>query len=296
MVTTCLIFNPAARGGKAKNLKSHLGDLASICRLLPTTGPGDARKLAAQAVAEGFLTIIAAGGDGTVNEVVNGIGDVPGGFERARLGVLPIGTINVFARELGMPSRFRDCFEILKRGREELIDLPVAEFGADGKSERRFFVQLGGAGIDSRAVELVSWELKKKTGPLAYVYAGFKAFLEPHPKITVQAGQTCAGDLVLFGNGRFYGGSFQFFPMAGLQNGVIDLCIFPKATLMQILMVGLGLLIAKPLRFSSAIHLQAQEFLLTSDIRACLELDGEFVGELPAKISVKPKRLRVIVP
>ena len=73
---------------------------ASQCALKATTAPGDARRLAAEAVADGFELIVAAGGDGTVNEVLNGLGDAPDGFARARLGVLPLGTVNVFAREI----------------------------------------------------------------------------------------------------------------------------------------------------------------------------------------------------
>src|SRR5712691_3191908 len=103
-VRTCVIFNPAARGEKAKRFRRHLDDLGSDCALKLTTAAGDARRLAAEAVAEGFEIVVAAGGDGTLNEVLNGIGDAPGGFEKARLGVLPLGTVNVFARELALPT------------------------------------------------------------------------------------------------------------------------------------------------------------------------------------------------
>lgn len=86
----CVIFNPVARGEKARRFRRHLDEIGSQSSLKLTTGPGDARRLAAEAVGEGFEIVAAAGGDGTVNEVLNGIGDVPGGFERSRLGVLPL--------------------------------------------------------------------------------------------------------------------------------------------------------------------------------------------------------------
>src|ERR1035438_2529635 len=89
-VRTCVIFNPAARGGKARRFRRHLDDIGAESTLKHTAAVGDARRLAAEAVSEGFDAIVAAGGDGTLNEVVNGIGDVPDGFERARLGVLPL--------------------------------------------------------------------------------------------------------------------------------------------------------------------------------------------------------------
>ena len=125
----------------------------------------DARRLAAEAVREGFEVIAAAGGDGTLNEVLNGIADVPEGLERVRLGVLPLGTINVFARELGIPQRFDLAWQTLRSGRETKIDLPVVEYGAGGARARRCFAQLAGAGLDARAIELVNWPLKKRIGP-----------------------------------------------------------------------------------------------------------------------------------
>src|SRR5262245_49550548 len=144
----CIIFNPAARGEKAKRFQQSLASIADACSFKPTLAPGDGRAQAAAAVREGFQTIVAAGGDGTVNEVLNGIGDEPEGFARARLGVLPLGTVNVFAKELDMPANFRSAWKILQRGKEMIIDLPEVEFSLDGRSQRRFFAQMAGAGWD----------------------------------------------------------------------------------------------------------------------------------------------------
>src|SRR5579884_3410049 len=123
----CVIFNPTARGEKAKRFRRHLDEIGAECALKQTVSAGRARPLAAEAVREGFETVIAAGGDGTLNEVLNGIGDVPDGFERARLGVLPLGTVNVFAKELGMPAGLKQGWQILRAGNETRIDLPMVE-------------------------------------------------------------------------------------------------------------------------------------------------------------------------
>lgn len=160
---TCVIFNPSARGEKAEVFCSKIASLYPNCVVRRTAAKGQARTLAAQAVREGFSTVVAAGGDGTANEVVNGIGDVPGGFATSRLGILPLGTVNVFARELGLPRTFPGVAKAIALGREQVIDLGKAEFYIDGKPESRYFLQLAGAGLDSRAIELVSWELKKKS-------------------------------------------------------------------------------------------------------------------------------------
>src|SRR5258707_446319 len=93
---TCIIFNPAAKGEKARHFRKALDEIGAQTTLKLTTAAGDARRLAAEAVTEGFDTVVAAGGDGTVNEVLNGLGDAPNGFESARLAVLPLGTVNVF--------------------------------------------------------------------------------------------------------------------------------------------------------------------------------------------------------
>ena len=141
-----MIFNPAARGEKARRFRKHLDAIGTESTLKQTTATGDARRLAAEAVREGFEIVVAAGGDGTLNEVLNGMGDAPEGFERARLGVLPLGTVNVFARELALPTRLDLAWEIVRRGPELRIDLPSVEFSANGKMERRYLRNWPGRG------------------------------------------------------------------------------------------------------------------------------------------------------
>ena len=294
---TCVIFNPVARGDKARHFRAWLDSIAAECALKPTADPGDARRLGAVAVAENFDLIIAAGGDGTVNEVLNGIGDAPDGFARTRLGVLPLGTVNVFAKELKIPAQIPAAWEILRHGHELKIDLPCVEFSANGKPERRYFVQLAGAGLDARAIELVSWQLKKKSGPFAYVIAGFQALAERQPSISVLAdGQNISGELVLIGNGKLYGGRFEIFPAAEYTNGLLDACVFPRVNLWTLLRCAPGFLLRHRLPEKFVQRLRAEKFELTSKTAAAFELDGEWVGHLPAKFSIEPKKLRVIVP
>ncbi len=293
---TCVIFNPTARGEKAKTFRAFLDTLSAHCSLRPTTAPGAARTLAAQAVAEGFDTIVAAGGDGTVNEVINGMGDVPDGFSRARLGVLPLGTVNVLARELGLPLKIPAAWEIIHQGNETTIDLPMAEFMVAGKLARRYFVQLAGAGLDSRAIELVDWELKKKLGPLAYIIAGLNAMNSPRSRVTVENTGGVSGELVLLGNGRLYGGDFVFFPKASLTDGLLDVCVFPHVTWFRLARTAVALFTGDLHQIGATVQLQSPSVKLTSADRVLLELDGDNVGELPATLSVIPKKLRVIVP
>ena len=296
-VRICVIFNPAARGNKARRFKKFLNELSQQCALKATTAPGDARRFAHAAVATGYDIIAAAGGDGTVNEVLNGIGDDPDGFAKTRLGVLPLGTVNVFARELKIPLKLERAWQVLKRTQEMKIDLGRADFFEDGKAAQRYFMQLAGAGLDARAIELVSWKLKKSAGPLAYLVAGFQALSEKQPQISASAdGRKITGELALLGNGRFYGGAFHIFPEAHLSNGQLDVCVFPKVNLPTLLRLAPGFLLRQKLSEHRVRRLRAEKIELTSATPAAFELDGEWVGHLPATFSVERQKLRVVVP
>jgi diacylglycerol kinase (ATP) len=296
-VRICVIFNPTARGERAKRFRRHLDSIGAECALKPTTAPGAGCLLAAEAAREGFDVIVAAGGDGTVNEVLNGLGDDPANFSRVRLGVLPLGTINVFARELGMPLDLKRAWAAVRRGRERIIDLPRVEYAANGQRERRYFAQLAGAGLDARAVELVSWSHKKRIGFFAYVVAALKALRAEQSRISTE-GVPCpvTGEQVLIGNGRLYGGSFAVFPEAELSDGLLDVCVFPRVTWGTVAACAWGFLTSRLSKAGGARHFQAESFTLTSPTRTPFELDGEMVGELPARFSVQRRMLRVVIP
>jgi len=296
-VRTCVIFNPAARGNKARHFRHHLDAIGTESTLKQTAAAGDARRLAAAAISEGFEVIVAAGGDGTLNEVLNGIGDVPDGFERARLGLLPLGTVNVFARELAIPTNLETAWAAIRQGRETRIDLPRVEYRTNGTLRHCYFAQLAGAGLDARAIELVEWQLKKKIGPLAYVVAGLKALMGVQSRITAAGGgHSATGELVLIGNGRLYGGQFRLFPKADMCDGLLNVCVFPRVNWLTLARCGPSLLLRGTLPTSAVAAFQAKSFTLTSPSPTLFELDGELIGHLPAAFSVERSRLRVMVP
>lgn len=291
----CVIFNPVAKGDKARHFQSHLDDIAQKASLKLTRSAGDARTLAAEAVREGYETVVAAGGDGTLNEVLNGIGDVRDGFARTRLGFLPLGTVNVFARELRIPLNLEAAWKVIVGGRETLIDLPSVEHGPKPNRRRHYFAQLAGAGLDARAIQLVNWQLKKKFGPLAYVYAGLKALMEKKATIIASDSKhTLHGQLVLVGNGRLYGGNYQTFDQAQMDDGLLDVCLFQKVNFITLLLCAGPLLLAGRLPESRVQRFQAATFSIEGD--SAFELDGELIGELPATFTIERRRLRVLVP
>lgn len=296
-VHPCIIFNPTAKGDKARKFRHELAHHAGEATFKLTAAAGDARRLAAEAVREGFETVVAAGGDGTLNEVLNGLGDTPDGFKRARLGVIPLGTVNVFARELRIPLQPAAAWRILSAGQETQVDVAWAEHQQNSKPERRYFAQLAGAGLDARAIELVEWSLKKRFGGMAYVIAGLRALREPPSQVVVSGGgQREEGQLVLVGNGQLYGGDFQLFPEADLRNGKLAVCVFSRANWWTLIRSALPLLLWRKLPARLVRRIQSDTVRIESPQRVPFELDGEWAGTLPVTLGVSPRCLRVVVP
>src|ERR1700724_2375908 len=149
MSSTLIILNPAADSERAQRRQAHVQSLARDCVVCATTYTGEAEAMARRGAAEGFEKIVAAGGDGTINEVVNGLAG-----SNAALGLLPIGTMNVFATELGLPAHdLQLCWNIIQGENTRLVDLP----SANGKH----FVQLAGVGLDAQVVKEASLTLKR---------------------------------------------------------------------------------------------------------------------------------------
>jgi diacylglycerol kinase (ATP) len=288
-----VIFNPVARGEKSQRARKFLEAKAGQQLTLAETAiGGDAKFLAAQAVRDGYEIVVAAGGDGTINEAANGIGR-----SGTALAVLPLGTVNVFARELGIPNDLEAAWRIVQRGTIRTIDLARAQ--ANGTE--RYFVQLAGVGFDARAIQQASWELKKKIGPLSYVWAGLKTAGRPSGPVEVSwngAGAHACGPVVLIGNGRFYGGTFAVFPMAALDDGRLDVCVFEDAGYLDMLRYFHGVVRGTHPRLRNVRYFQAEEFVCSGPARigTPFELDGEVAGESPVRFTVLPRALRVMVP
>lgn len=298
-IRRCIIFNPTARGDKARRFRRHLDAFRSSADLLLSDSAGAARQLAAQAVQNGCDVIIAAGGDGTINEVVNGIGDVPGGFERATLGLLPIGTVNVFAREIQIPQHLDDSWKVILQGHQTQIDLPQIHFNSlDGTpGHSRHFIQMAGSGWDARAVQLVSWQLKKRIGQFAYMIAGLQALRQARPKIQVVAGsRNCEGELVILGNGRYYGGIFTLFHEADLRDGLLDVCVFPTVNWMIMTRYFWAFVTRRPAKLTQEIYFQSESISLGACSQCPLQVDGEHAGHLPVTCTVRRQILRLITP
>lgn len=278
-------MNPAARGEKAARVTERIRELAKDDSIRVTSGPREARTIARNATLRGEVDeIIAAGGDGTINEVANGIAG-----SDVRLGILPVGTMNVFAAELGLPKGLDEAWKVINQGRTREIDLPRA-----GES---YFVQMGGIGLDAQVVEETSWEVRKTFGPLSYAVSMAQIAARTPPVIRIEtAERTVEGSFVLVGNGRFYGGPFTFFRDALIDDGKLDVMVFKNLSYIDIFRYLQALVFQNHYDLADVEYFQASHLRATSDEALPVEVDGELVGRLPLEFGFSERKLHVLVP
>ena len=286
MEDTLIILNPAAKGDKAARFHERIHNLTNGCKIQLTTCGGDAQRLAREAIAAGCRTIVAAGGDGTINEVVNGIGE-----SGVRLGVLPVGTMNVLAAELGLPMKDLDaCWKVIKENHCREIDLATAN--------DRFFVQLAGVGLDAQVVRETDLEFRKNFGPLSYVVSVAQIAARRPPKLHIERpdGSTTTGSFVLIGNGRYYGGPFHVFGDAAMDDGLLDVLIFHDLGYLDIVRYTQSLLFGGLSKLSDVDYFQTPSLRVTSEEEVPVELDGEVDFDVPVQFAIAEKKLRVCAP
>jgi YegS/Rv2252/BmrU family lipid kinase len=280
----CIIVNPAARGAKARF--ERLKQLTRNVVIRATQGPGDAEAQTERAVEQGFGTIVAAGGDGTINEVVNGIGRAP-----VALGILPMGTVNVLAMELGIPFDLVAAWKVIRGGKVRLID----EASANG----HLFVQMAGIGLDAQIVERNSRQIKQVLGPLSYLLTATQVAIEKPPNLRVirEGHAAVHGSFVLVGNGRLYGGPFALFKDADIQDGLLDVYVFRHMNYLALMRYFRGMLFGSLAKFSDVDYFKARSLRVEANLHDVpLEADGELVGHAPVDFTVRRRKLRVLVP
>ncbi len=251
-----------------------------------TSRCGEAESLARSAVKEGFNTIVAAGGDGTVNEVVNGIAG-----SEAALGLLPLGTMNVFATELGLPvGDLTRCWAIIQESRIRDVDLPCA----NGKH----FVQLAGVGFDAQVVKETSRKFKRSFGPLSYVVSAAQIAARTPPRLRIESENavTEEGSLVLVGNGRLYGGPFPFFKQAVIDDGLLDVLVFKRLNYLEIIRYMQDVIFSSQITSPEVEYFQTKSLRVSSEVDVPVEIDGELVGNCPVEFKIRKRALHVLAP
>jgi len=283
---TIVILNPAARGARTHRLRSQVEKLARGSILCTTSGGGQAEALARVAVAEGYEKIVAAGGDGTINEIVNGIAG-----HNVTLGLLPLGTMNVFAAELGLPlNDLAACWKIIQRNRTHRVDLP--------RANRKHFVQLAGVGLDAQAVKETSHAFKRNFGPLSYLISAVQIASRTPPVLRIESEDavTNEGSFVLVGNGRLYGGRFPFFKQAVMDDGLLDVIVFKRLNYVDIIRYLQNVVFTPQISSPEVEYFQTKHFRVSSDQNVPVEIDGELVGHCPVEFKIHAGGLRVLTP
>lgn len=287
MTDTIVILNPTA--GNPETLRHCQESVESIARGCPirvTSHTGEAERLARRAVEEGFTRIVAAGGDGTVNQVANGLAG-----SNAALGLLPLGTINVFAMELGLPlNNLELCWDIIEGANVRRVDLP----SANGKH----FVQLAGVGLDAQVVKETSLAFKRSFGPLSYLISAAQIAARQPPRLFIASNNAPVdeGSFVLIGNGRLYGGPFPFFKQAVLDDGLLDVVLFKRLGYLEIIKYLQDVVFSSEIRVPEIEYFRTRRLRITSEQDVPLEIDGELAGNCPVDFKIEQKALRVLAP
>ena len=282
-----LIFNPKARSQKGGRVLRFLTEHPNNFAVHATRHAGEARELAARFAAQGEPVVIAAGGDGTLNEVAGGLAG-----SSTVLGILPAGTMNVFARELGIPcDSLQRAFAVIEHGFVREVDL----FEANGAP----FVQMAGVGFDAAVIENTSWKSKKRLGAAAYLLAAARVIGQRAPRLEVRCadGRCEHGVAVIVGNGSRYAGPFRFFRNAHIRDSKLEVLVYKEAGYRLVLDSLRGLALGGIDRLDSTCYLQTEAFTVRADCEVPVQVDGEWLGRF-TEVCFKESssHLRVIAP
>lgn len=288
---TLIIANPTAGRKKGRALDVVNSCLARHCSELSlhkTTGPGDATATAKSAVEHGFEVVVAVGGDGSINEVASGLAG-----SKVKMGIIPCGTENVLARELGIPLDPTLACKHFLNASPHAVDL-----GAIGD---RYFLCFAGIGFDAYVAHRIRSERKARLGAYAYFLTSFELIrlYKDTPRMAVIRfnGQELRKSywMMLVGNIPSYGGGLRPAPRASFSDGLLDLCLYPRASYPEMLRQMALTRLGKHLELPGLVYVQAERFHISTSPSEQLELDGDPEGEMtPLTIETKPGALNLL--
>ncbi|MCF6093962.1 diacylglycerol kinase [Microaerobacter geothermalis] len=287
-----LIYNPSAGREEIPKRLPYILDrletagLETSCHA--TKGSGDAIEAAKIAVERKYDIVIAAGGDGTINEVVNGLSRYE---KRPALGIIPAGTSNDLANALGIPKSISKACEIIANGKLMTIDV--------GKANKRYFINIAGGGYLTELTYEVPSKLKTVLGQLAYYMKGIEKlpFIKP-TKIRLEMDhQTVDEEMMLFlvANSSTVGGFDKLAPKADLQDGLFDVLVVKKTTLAEFVKLASLTMKGEHIQDPHILYFQTSSLRASSESVVHLNVDGEFGGDLPVEFKVLPRHIQVFV-
>jgi diacylglycerol kinase (ATP) len=289
-----IVYNPAA--GQSSNLAATLDRVADLWReggwlvdIAATTAPGDATRKAKQAAIDGYHATIAAGGDGTVNEVMNGLI----GTDTA-LGTLPLGTVNIWAREMGLSMDMLKAAASLFKS-----DLTKIDVGMAGS---RYFLLMAGIGFDAAVTATVKSHEKKRLGALAYIKQAIQVaweFRGVRLKLKID-GKRVRGRIlmVVIGNSQLYGGVIKFTAHATIDDGLLDVCVIKGQGMLSAPRRLISIFARHYNRDPQVQYYQARQIEIRAQRGKVLpvQVDGDYLGKTPMNFRVIPDSLWILAP
>jgi diacylglycerol kinase (ATP) len=286
-----IVFNPVAGRRRAHLLWRVLDVLVANgvrLDLAETHRAGHAEALAREAARRGERMVVAAGGDGTIAEVANGLMGTA-----ARLGVIPLGTANVLAHELGLPFAPKSVAAALAFGRTCTL-WPGQANGPDGA---RLFVQMLGVGFDAHVVHNLPYPLKKMMGKGAYVLQSVRELVRykfPVIRMRIDDVETEAASVII-SKGRFYGGRFHLTTDAIPANPGFSVVLFDRSGPCSTMMYGAALPLNLLGRAPGVRHIRAQRIEFTQNEDVPAQTDGDSAGSAPMWVGDAPGPIQVVV-
>jgi YegS/Rv2252/BmrU family lipid kinase len=265
-----------------------------------TKGPNHATELAREALSAGYRTIVAVGGDGTLNEVVNGL-VIEGMVDpMVNLGIIPGGTGSDSVRTLGIPHDCRAAYDCLLHGKPDRIDLGLITCVSKGQEIRRYFINAAGLGFDGEVCERTNRISKAIGGTLPFLSSLFVKLLTYQNKaveITLDGQQHLQqkANSVIVCNGRYVGGGMHIGPHATLNDGLFDVIVIGDTSKLEVVANVPRIYRGTHLSHPKVEEYRAREVRVKAQERMFLQADGELIGEAPATFQIIPQALHVLV-
>jgi diacylglycerol kinase (ATP) len=293
MPNICVILNPSAGS------VHELGAVVKQIEMLPkaevqmTKKGGSAARLARAALRKGCEMIVAAGGDGTLNEVINGLQENAG---ETRVGLIPLGTGNDFARTIGLPTDLETALEVIRAGQTRAIDLVRVT-----SDKVRYFLNVSAGGFSGLVNEKLTPEMKKTWGPLAYLRSAAAALPDLRAYRTTLAFDNTESlmlDLynVVVANGRYVAGGTLIAPEASIDDGMLDIILIQKRSAAELALLAAQVVVGAHLSSDAVVFRRAAKLTVNSKPGMWFNVDGELVGNEPACFEILPRALNFVVP
>lgn len=303
---TAIVMNPRSAGGRTahawRRIRPLLEAACGPVTAFETASPGHGIRLTADAIQSGFSRILAIGGDGTLNEVVNGVLEARAG-PRTHIGLIPQGTGSDFRRTLGLPLDESAAIDIVRSGKTQALDAMKVSYNLpDGTAASRFAINVTSFGMGGRVARRANRSAKPLGGKITFLIATLATALDYRgDRVSIRLDDVNEPEVeitnVAVGNGQYHGAGMWICPRGVVDDGLLDVTLIRKLSFWELLTSGRYLFNGRVYEHPKVVFHRTKTLeARTLDGKSAIEIDGEPVGCLPIRIEVLPRALRMIVP